>query len=288
MKLAPLRLPQHGPHAPWLLDLYCCAGGAAVGYWRAGFNVVGVDILPQKRYPFTFVQADALDVLRGQIANLGIRHFAVIHASPPCEHYSKTQRIQSLAYPDLIGPTRDLLAPLGIPYVIENVEDAQDELIDPIRLCGGTFPELRTYRHRLFESSVPLTAPPHAKHTVKQTKMGRTPKPGEYMHVVGNFSGVEYAREAMGISWMGRDELKEAIPPAYTEYIGKQLMTNLRKEASMARTHRTHLATDEHAARRHTRRRLRTEAERHHKPAKVARGHERRARREALKELSTL
>lgn len=276
--------PQHGPDAPWLLDLYCGAGGAGVGYWRAGFNVVGVDIVKQPRYPFTFVQADALDVLRGQIS-LGFP-FVAVHASPPCECYSKTQRIRDYDYPALIAPTRELLTPLGVPYVIENVGDARPELIDPLMLCGAMFPELRVYRHRLFESSLALTVPQHPKHTAKQTKMGRWPKPDEFIHVVGNFSGVEYARAAMDIPWMGRDELKEAIPPAYTEFLGRQLMSHIRKEKDrhMSRTHRTHLATDAHAARANTRRRLRTEVERDRKSAKAARKTARNKLRETTKE----
>lgn len=281
-----LILPQR-PNAPWLLDLFCCAGGAGVGYYRAGFNVIGVDIEPQPHYPFTFVQADALDVLAGQIKGLGIKSFAAVHASPPCQLYSNAQRIRSNDHPDLIGPTRALLEPLGIPYIIENVMGAQEELIDPVMLCGAMFPELRVYRHRLFESSFDLDVPDHHKHTIRQTKMGRQPVPGEFVHVVGNFCGVEYAKEAMGINWMNRDEMAEAIPPAYTEYLGKQLMTHitLTKGAihSMSRTHNAHLATDRHAARAHTRRKLRTAEERQHKTAKACRKADKDALREARK-----
>lgn len=217
-------LPQHEGDAPWLLDLFCCAGGAGVGYWRAGFNVIGVDIERQPRYPFTFCQADALDILAGQVSTLGI---AAIHASPPCQHYSNAQRIRSNDHLDLIGPTRDLLDDIGLPYIIENVEGAKDQMIDPVRLCGAMFPELRVYRHRLFESNIGLKTPAHPKHTHRQTKMGRTPVEGEFIHVVGNFAGVDYARAAMDIPWMSRDELKEAIPPAYTTYLGSQLMAYL-------------------------------------------------------------
>lgn len=218
---------RHG--APWLLDLFCGAGGSAVGYWRAGFNVVGVDILPQRRYPFTFVQADALAVLAGQIANVGILNFAVVHASPPCQFYSNTQRIRNNKHPDLIGRVRRMLQPLGVPYVIENVMGARGRMVEPILLCGSMFPELHTYRHRLFESSMDLVPPPHPKHRYKQTKMGRAPRNEEFMHVVGNFSGVPAARHAMDISWMTRDELKEAIPPPYTTCLGRQI----RKELSV-------------------------------------------------------
>ena len=220
------------PGAPWLLDLFCCAGGAGMGYYRAGFNIVGVDIEPQPHYPFTFVLADALDVLEKLISGdkLG-RTFSAIHASPPCQFYSHTQQIRNYAYPDLIGPTRDLILPTGLPYVIENVAGAKDHLRSPVMLCGGMFPELRVYRHRLFESNLPLTVPAHNPHTVKQTKMGRTPVEGEFVHVVGNFCGVEYARKAMGIDWMNRDEMAEALPPRYTEHLGHQIKNHIQKGA---------------------------------------------------------
>lgn len=226
MTLPRPHFPQH-PGAPWLLDLFCGAGGAAVGYWRAGFNVVGVDIVPQRRYPFTFVQADALKVLRGQIFRKGIEGFAAIHASPPCEAYSHTQQIRGYDYPALIAPTRKLLRKVGKPYVIENVVGARNELRSPIMLCGAMFPELRVYRHRLFETNFPVAAPPHPPHVARQTKMGRWPVDGEFMHVVGNFCGIEQARKAMDIPWMSRDELKEAIPPAFSNYIGGKIHTAL-------------------------------------------------------------
>lgn len=198
---------------PRLLDLFCKAGGAAMGYHRAGFDVVGVDIEPQPNYPFEFVQADAIEYLLSE----GQR-FDAIHASPPCQAYSNTQRIGKRKHPDLIERTRDSMP--AKPWVIENVPDAP--LIEPIVLCGYSF-GLRTYRHRLFESSVAIVAPPHRTHDRPNTKMGRPLRDGEMMHVVGNFSGVDDARAAMGIDWMTRDELREAIPPAYTEWIGLQL-----------------------------------------------------------------
>lgn len=186
-----------------------------MGYSRAGFDVVGVDISPQPNYPMKFVQSDALEYL----SEHG-HEFDAIHASPPCQAYTKAQRIQKNTHPDLVGPTRDALIALQVPYVIENVPGAP--LIDPIMLCGAMF-GLGTYRHRLFESNVVITPPEHPEHIAKNAKMGRQPKPGEFMHVVGNFSGVAQAREAMDIKWMVRDELREAIPPAYTEYIGRTL-----------------------------------------------------------------
>ena len=210
---------------PRILDLYCGAGGASKGYEDAGFEVVGVDIAPQPHYPFRFVQQDAvrfLRMLRMQTRN--IWGFDAVHASPPCQAFTHAQRIRQNEHPDLIGPTRDLLEEIGLPYVIENVPGAP--LKDPITLCGAMF-GLRTYRHREFECSFPAKAPLHPDHTAKQTKMGRPPKPGEFMHIVGHFAGVKEAREIMEIDWMTRNELKEAIPPAYTRWIGGRLMEYL-------------------------------------------------------------
>lgn len=219
---------------PRILDIFCCQGGAGTGYHRAGFDVVGVDIDPQPRYPFDFSRGDALRKLRDLLEGDRVwstnghdryllEEFDAIHASPPCQLYSKTHRINRSDFPDLIGPTRELLAQTGLPYVIENVMDAEPELRDPVMLCGEMF-GLETYRHRLFETNWGMTAPEHPPHVAKTTKMGRAPVEGEYMHVVGNFSGVDKARAVMGMPWANRDGLREAIPPAYTEYVGGRLL----------------------------------------------------------------
>jgi DNA (cytosine-5)-methyltransferase 1 len=227
-----------------LLDLYCCQGGASRGYLDAGFEVFGIDIDPQPRYPFWFHQGDALDVLRRLIRGEGIefkrgdetrvmylRDFRAIHASPPCQLYSLTHRIMKSDFPDLIGPTRELLIETGLPYVIENVVEARPEMVEPIMLCGAAF-ELETYRHRLFETNWGLTEPEHPAHVAKTTKMGRPVKPGEFMHVVGNFTGVDHARGVMRMPWANRDGLREAIPPAYAEWVGQQLVTHLMEMAA--------------------------------------------------------
>ena len=224
---------------PRLLDLFCCAGGAGMGYHQAGFDVVGVDIKPQPNYPFEFVEADALTLSPGLIG----LEFDAVHASPPCQAYSNAQRLRSREHPDLIGATRELLIASELPFVIENVLGAP--LRDPYTLCGGMF-GLQVYRHRLFETNVPLWTPHHPPHTAKQAKMGRPPKDGEFIQVVGNFSGVEYARKAMGIDWMTRDELREAIPPAFTRFIGKQLVQAI--EARRAETTQIGSVEDESAA----------------------------------------
>ena len=205
---------------PRLLDLFSCAGGAGMGYFQAGYEVVGVDLHPQPRYPFEFHQADALAVLRGEVLDLS--GFDAIHASPPCQSYSNAQRIQQNEHPDLVDAVRDLAQQTGLPYIIENVVGAP--LDRPFMLCGAMWPELQTYRHRLFETSFPVDVPPHPEHRFPTTKMGRPPQPGEFMHVVGNFSGADRARAAMGIDWMVRDELREAIPPAYTRLVGRSLL----------------------------------------------------------------
>jgi DNA (cytosine-5)-methyltransferase 1 len=202
-----------------LLDLFCCQGGASAGYVDAGFDVLGVDIDPQPRYPFEFVQADALEYL----ADYG-HGFDMIHASPPCQAHSRAQRIMQREHPDFIAGVRDVCIALGKHYVIENVVGAP--LHDPVLLCGAMF-GIETYRHRLFEASFPIVAPTHPEHTHKTTKMGRRPKHDEFMHVVGNFSGVSRARDVMGMPWANRDGLREAIPPIYAQYIGEQVLAHV-------------------------------------------------------------
>lgn len=203
---------------PLLLDLFCGAGGAAMGYYRAGFDVVGVDINPQPRYPFGFHRRDALEFLM-----LYGGRYAAFHASPPCQKYSSatTPARTKGKHPDLVGPTRYLLSTFDQPHVIENVPGAP--LVNPTLLCGMMF-GLNVYRHRLFESNVPLPLILHPPHHKQHVKMGRPVKEGDIVQVVGNFSGVRYAREAMGIDWMGQKELSQSIPPTYTEWIGRQII----------------------------------------------------------------
>lgn len=211
-----------------LLDLFCGAGGCAVGYSRAGFTeIVGVDIANQPRYPFAFVQADALEY----VAEHG-HEFDAIHASPPCQAYSQVNRRQHLqgrAYPDLIEPTRALLEKSGRLWIIENVEAAP--LRGAIRLCGTSF-GLPIRRHRLFESSSMLLSIPcnHARFreqkypTCFQTK-GKERRRSSVVQCYGNTSGVGLWPAALGIDWMNRYEMSQAIPPAYTEFIGRQLLS---------------------------------------------------------------
>lgn len=204
---------------PLALDLFCCQGGASQGLRDAGFDVVGIDIVPQPNYPFPFIRADAVTTIP--------RRFDFVWASPPCQAHTLAQRIQGNDHPDLIEPTRVMLKASGVPYVIENVVGAP--LDNPIMLCGAMF-GLQTYRHRLFECSFHIEQPPHPEHTAPTTKMGRPVKPGHMMHIVGNFSGVDQAREIMGAHWMNRDGLREAIPPAFAEYIGRAALAASRPQ----------------------------------------------------------
>jgi DNA (cytosine-5)-methyltransferase 1 len=208
-----------------LLDLFCGAGGAAIGYSRAGFEeIVGVDIQPQPRYPFTFVQADAL--------TYPLDGFDAIHASPPCQVYSRTRKIHDgkpHTHQALIEPTRDLLLSLGVPWIIENVPGAP--LRNPVVLTGPMF-GLRVIRARLFESSIMLLTPDRplvVGGTNSHRGYSRHSDGAEYVTVAGNNYNRVDGANAMGIGWtLTRKELSQAIPPAYTEFIGKQLIASLR------------------------------------------------------------
>jgi DNA (cytosine-5)-methyltransferase 1 len=206
-----------------LLDLYSKAGGAAMGYHRAGFEVVGVDIKKQKRFPFTFIQADALEVLEDKAF---LASFDVIAASPPCQTHSSTRHLRnaqgkSTTKIDLIPQTRAALIESGKPYVIENVPGAP--LINPIQMCGSSF-GLTVRRHRLFESNYQLTGS-ICDHKAQGKPVGIYGSMRDEIPGGGHTAKtIEQAREAMGIDWMIWGELVEAIPPAYTFEIGKQLL----------------------------------------------------------------
>ncbi|MGW3423358.1 SAM-dependent methyltransferase [Streptomyces phaeochromogenes] len=214
---------RRGRLRPRLLDAFCCQGGAAKGYADAGFDVTGIDLVPQPRYPFAFIQAEAVAFIRAYGAE-----FDFIHASPPCQHDSECQRIQGNPHPDLIGPTRAALESTGRPWVMENVRGAVPKLRTPVMLCGGMF-GLQTYRHRYFETGGGFTVDQvvHLDHAAPQAKMGRPIPPGHYGQFVGNFSGVSHAREVMGVPWMNRDGIRECVPPAYTLWVGTRALAAL-------------------------------------------------------------
>ena len=211
---------------PKLLDLFCKAGGASMGYSLAGFEVVGVDIKKQKRYPFEFIQADALEVLADKDF---INGFDVIAASPPCQTHSITQHLRNAQGKtttklDLIPETREALQAWGGKYIIENVPGAP--LINPVTLCGSSF-GLKVRRHRQFESNLVLTGLP-CDHKMQGKPIGIYGSMRDEIPGGGHTAkSIEQAREAMGIDWMLWGELVEAIPPMYTEHLGKQLITHL-------------------------------------------------------------
>jgi DNA (cytosine-5)-methyltransferase 1 len=224
------------------LDLFCGEGGAAVGYRRAGFDVLGVDTDPARlaRYPFPTVRADALEYA-AELAG----SFAVVHASPTCTGYSRgTAAVPDrlTRYDRLIAATRDVLEHAGVPFVIENVTDARPELRAPILLCGRQFglttvdddgTPLVMDRHRLFESTIPLSAPPHPRHRRDVQVAGsyggarRDKVEARLVRQGGYVPGADVQRRLLGVPWMSERGAMLSIPPAYTEWIGRQLMDRM-------------------------------------------------------------
>jgi DNA (cytosine-5)-methyltransferase 1 len=222
---------------PRLLDLFCGAGGAAMGYNRAGFEVVGVDIEPQPDYPFRFYRWDALDVLE----RLGAADtllpgwtFDAIHASPPCPvHSSLNGWSGDSTSPDLVPQTREALQATGLPYVIENVPGAP--LVAPVQLCGQAL-GLKVRRHRLFECSFSVMVPqcqhPEPPVIVVGGSIGRKVFDPRRKAIAPSF---EEAKEVMGMPWVAtRQGVVNAIPPAYTEHIGGYLLAHLAAERAAA------------------------------------------------------
>lgn len=216
---------------PFLLDLFCGAGGATRGYQLAGFDVLGVDINPQPYYcGDDFNQCDVFEMLH--IVKLA----DVIHASPPCQRYTTLaagNNANSHTYPDHIAQVRDALMASGKPYVIENVPNAP--LLNPILLCGEMF-GLDVIRHRNFESNLLLMQPEHPKHRgrVAGYRHGEW-FDGPYFAVYGDGGGkgnLEQWQNAMGMPWVfNKKGIAEAIPPAYTQFIGEQLMAQMKEAA---------------------------------------------------------
>lgn len=241
---------------PRALDLFCCQGGAATGYHHAGYDVYGIDLTAQPRYPFPFLRIDALTALRlllgghrlpfthpdGTVELLGLADFDAIHASPPCQGYTRGNAGKVTAWPRLIPDVRALVILTGLPYVIENVKDAAPHMIQPVALCGCMFDlatidtdgvTIHLQRMRLFESSTPLTAPRPCDHSTHEWVAGayggarrdkyeaKYVRKGGYVprnkDVVKRLLGIEH-----DMTWKG---LYESVPPAYTHHIGTQLLT---------------------------------------------------------------
>ena len=217
-----------------LLDLFCCAGGAGMGYHLAGFEVTGVDRRPQPRYPFTFIQGDALEYLAAHG-----HEYDALHASPPCQAYTRMNQglLESQGrkkdHPDLIAATRARILAFGKPYVIENVEGAP--LLNPHRLCGSSF-GLLVQRHRLFETSFFCLTPEcrHELYIADKPPLHRLQGVSRVVGCYGNGRGkgddMALWSKAMGITWMTRKELAQAIPPAYTEFLGRCLISEVRQQ----------------------------------------------------------
>lgn len=213
---------------PRLLSLFCGAGGDSVGYHLAGFDVTGIDIDEQPHYPFPFHRADAM--------TFPLKGYDAIHASPPCQAYSGLNRLgkqDHLDRPMLIAPIRDRLKAAGAPYVIENVVGAP--LLAPIRLCGSSF-GLKVQRHRLFECSFAALAPPCQHNRSSIGVYGDHPQVSVGMNRAHSLAD---AQKAMGIDWMDWPELCEAIPPAFTEWLGERLIALISESTLASASERT-------------------------------------------------
>lgn len=218
-----------------LLDLFSGAGGAAVGYHRAGFEVSGVDVVRQPNYPYECFQCDAVGLLKNRAMKPWIAEYDVLHASPPCQPFSAYRRRGDGVgdnYTDLINEVRDALIAHGLPYVIENIP--RSPLHNPVTVCGSSF-GLDLQRHRLFESNLPLVAPP-CNHEWQTPRFLSSSNRGNLRRTVEVGAG-RCSREApgaMGIDWMTGEELSEAVPPAYTEFLGRQIHAWIRARTKPA------------------------------------------------------
>ena len=199
-----------------VLDLFCGQGGAGMGYFMAGCSVTGIDIKHQSKYPFTFIQADAMEYLKNNYLN-----YDFIHASPPCQGYSHlTPEAHKVKYKKLNPELRKLLVESDKPYCIENVRGAINELVNPVMLCGSMF-GLRTQRHRYFETSFYVEVPGVCNHNKIPLLVTTASKASRELRFKKGIKpkSVKNAPAAYGIDWMDFKGLKECIPPAYTKWI---------------------------------------------------------------------
>lgn len=215
--------------APLLIDAFCGAGGAGRGYADAGFEVWGIDIKPQSSYPYRFFRGDVFEVLPKLIAKYPV---AVVHASPPCQAYSKLTNLSPhprSSYPDLVDQTRELLRSTDRPWIMENVE--LSPLETPTMLCGTMFGlgasvrgerrELR--RHRFFESNQLLYAPGPCQHEHPVVNVYGNPGGFDRRRGRALASASEWG-EAMGIDWMASRDMAQSVPPIFTRFLGEQLL----------------------------------------------------------------
>jgi DNA (cytosine-5)-methyltransferase 1 len=256
-----------GGTRPRLLDLFCCEGGASRGYDLAGFDVYGIDLFTKtkggfsrKRYPYPARQGDALFAMEMLLADGGLRFdngellvlrdFAAVHASPPCQHASAGTRAMrskgDTRHPALIEPTRDLLRQTGLPYVIENVKGAA--LVDPVVYCGTEFglrtidddgTPLEMWRHRLFEANWPLYGRTGCQHGLYATQVAgsyggarRDKDEARNVRHGGYVPSKRVQQELLGIDWMTERGMYQALPPAYTQEVGRRLLAHLRQEVA--------------------------------------------------------
>lgn len=215
-----------------LLDLFCGEGGAARGYQEAGFYVTGVDVVRQSRYcGDRFVLGDALEVLADAEF---VGRFDAIHASPPCQSETNLRHLTGQDYPDLLTPTLVALAQLGVPWVVENVEST-GKMPGSLVLCGTQFGlragDLWLRRHRRFGSNIPLAAPDAGCDCEGRRIGGVYGQGGGGPMVRGYKLGPQRAREALGAGWMSKAGLAQAIPPAYTRFVGGQLLNHITSRA---------------------------------------------------------
>jgi DNA (cytosine-5)-methyltransferase 1 len=212
-----------------LLDLFCCAGGAGMGYHRAGFDVVGVDIKPQPNYPFEFHQADAM--------TYPLNGFDAVHASPPCQDHTTASGGRDHGTAWMLSATIDRLTASGLPYVVENVVGAAAHMPGAFTLCGRSFGIAKLKRHRLFLTNVMMLVPPcacagHGQPIGVYGELSRNDRDDRGTHgSVRRRAGVQTARDLLDCPWMDAAELSQAIPPAYTEFIGEQLLAHLAVKA---------------------------------------------------------